>query len=44
LCRVVALALGGRDFSHSSDLFLAFVCLLITCLSFSFISFLFLFF
>jgi hypothetical protein len=30
-------------FSHSSDLFLAFVCLLITCLSFSFVSFLFLF-
>jgi hypothetical protein len=43
LCRAVALALGDRDVSHSSDLFLAFVWLLITCLSFSFISYLFLF-
>jgi hypothetical protein len=43
LCRAVALVLGNRDFSHSSDLFLAFVWLLITCLSFSFIYFLFLF-
>jgi hypothetical protein len=43
LCRAVALALGDRDFSHSSDPFLAFVCLLITCFSFSFFSFLFLF-
>jgi hypothetical protein len=43
LCRAVALVLGDRDFSHSSDLFLAFVWLLITCLSFSFLSFLFLF-
>jgi hypothetical protein len=43
LCRVVALALGDRDFSLSSDLFLAFVWLLITCLSFLFVSFLFLF-
>jgi hypothetical protein len=43
LCRVVALTLGDRDFSHSSDLFLAFVWLLITCLSFSFVSFSFLF-
>jgi hypothetical protein len=43
-CRVVALALGDRDFSHSSDPFLAFVQLLITCLSFSFFSFLFFFF
>jgi hypothetical protein len=40
LCRAVALALGDRDSSHSSDLFLAFVWLLITCLSFqSFLSF-----
>jgi hypothetical protein len=43
LCRAVALALGDRDFSHSSDLVLAFVCLLITCLSFSVVCFLFLF-
>jgi hypothetical protein len=43
LCEVVALVLGVRDFSLSSDLFLAFVCLLITCLSFSFVSFLFFF-
>jgi hypothetical protein len=43
LCRVVALALGDQDFSLSSDLFLAFVWLLITYLSFYFISFLFLF-
>jgi hypothetical protein len=41
LCRAVALSLGDRDFSHSSDPFLAFVWLLITCLSFS--SFLFFF-
>jgi hypothetical protein len=34
-------ALGDRDFSHSSDPFLAFVWLLITCLSFP--SFLFFF-
>jgi hypothetical protein len=39
----LALALGDRDFSHSSDLFLAFVWLLITSFSFSFVSFLFLF-
>jgi hypothetical protein len=43
LCRVVALTLGDRDFSLSSDLFLAFVWLLITSLSFLFVSFLFLF-
>jgi hypothetical protein len=43
LCRAVALALGPRDFSLSSDLFLAFVWLLISCLSFYFISFLFFF-
>jgi hypothetical protein len=41
LCRAVALALGDRDFSHSSDLFLAFVWLLITCVSFSFFLFFF---
>jgi hypothetical protein len=41
LCRAVALVLGDRKFSHSSDLFLAFVWLLNTCLSFSFVSFLF---
>jgi hypothetical protein len=35
LCRAVALVLGDRDFFLSSDLFLAFVWLLITCLSFS---------
>jgi hypothetical protein len=43
LCRAVAHALGDRDLSHSSDLFLDFVWLLITCLSISFVSFLFLF-
>jgi hypothetical protein len=43
LCGAVALALGGRDFSLSSDLFLSFVWLLITYLSFYFVSFLFLF-
>jgi hypothetical protein len=43
LCRDVALVLGDRDFSHSSDLVLAFVRLLITCLSFSVVSFIFLF-
>jgi hypothetical protein len=43
LCRAVALALGDQDLSHSSDLFMAFVWLLITYLSFSFVSFLFLF-
>jgi hypothetical protein len=43
LCRAVALVLGDRDVSHSSDLFLAFVWLLITCLSLYFVSFLFLF-
>jgi hypothetical protein len=42
LCRAVALALGDRDLSHSSDLFLAFVWLLITFLSFSLYSFRFL--
>jgi hypothetical protein len=41
LCRVVAVVLGDRDFPHSSDLFLAFVWLSITCFSFSFVSFLF---
>jgi hypothetical protein len=41
LCRAIALVLGDRDFPHSSDLFLAFVWLLITCLSFSLVSFLF---
>jgi hypothetical protein len=44
LCRAVALALGDPDSSHSSDLFLALVWLLITCLSFLVVSFLFLFF
>jgi hypothetical protein len=43
LCRAVALTLGDRDFSLSSDLFLVFVWLLITCLSFYFVCFLFLF-
>jgi hypothetical protein len=44
LCRALAPALEDQDVSHSSDLFLAFVCLLITCLSFfSLFSFLFLF-
>jgi hypothetical protein len=42
LCRAVALALGDRDFSLSSDIFMALVWLLITCLSFYFISFIFL--
>jgi hypothetical protein len=41
LCRAVSLVLGDRDFSHSSDLFLAFVWLLITCLIFRFFLFLF---
>jgi hypothetical protein len=39
LCRAVALVLGDRDFSHSSDLFLAFDQLL----EFFFRSFFFLF-
>jgi hypothetical protein len=43
LCRAVALTLGDRDFSLSSDLFLAFVWLLMTCLSFYFVYFIFLF-
>jgi hypothetical protein len=43
LCRAFAVALGDRDLSLSSDLFLAFVWLLITCLSFSFFPFIFLF-
>jgi hypothetical protein len=43
LCRAVALTLGDRDFSLSSDLFSAFVWILITCLSFPFVSFIFLF-
>jgi hypothetical protein len=43
LCWAIVLALGERDFVLSSDLVLAFVCLLITCLSFWFVSFLFLF-
>jgi hypothetical protein len=43
LCRAVSLVLGDRDFSLSSDLVLAFAWLLITCLSFSFVYFLFLF-
>jgi hypothetical protein len=43
LCRPVSLALGDRVFALSSDLVLAFVCLLITCLSFSFVSFHFIF-
>jgi hypothetical protein len=43
LCRAVALVLGDQDLSHSSDLFLAFGWLLISCLSFYFTSFLFLF-
>jgi hypothetical protein len=43
LCRAVSLVLGDRDLSHSSELFLAFVWLLITCLIFSFVSILFLF-
>jgi hypothetical protein len=43
LCRAVALALGHRDISHSSDRFSDFVWLLITCLSFSVVCFLFLF-
>jgi hypothetical protein len=43
LCRAFALALGDRDVSHSSDLVFTFVWLLITCLSFSVISFIFLF-
>jgi hypothetical protein len=38
LCWAIALALGDRDVSHSSDLFLAFVWLLIACLSFSVVS------
>jgi hypothetical protein len=43
LCWAIALALRDHDLSLSSDLFLDFVCLLITCLSFSFTYFLFLF-
>jgi hypothetical protein len=43
LCRAIAFVLGDRDLSYSSDLFLTFGWLLITCLSFSFVYFLFLF-
>jgi hypothetical protein len=43
MCGAIALALGDRDFPLSNDLFLAFVWLLVTCLSFYFVCFLFLF-